>query len=48
MEVKVGLAPFGVHKDYVSGFWVCNSGSFFSNWTKEDYFVQFLMRSAEF
>ena len=26
MEVEVGIAHFGVHKDCVSGFWVCTSG----------------------
>ena len=31
MEVKIGLAPFGVYKDCVSGFWVCTSGKFIQN-----------------
>ena len=28
MEVEVGIAPFVVHKEYVSCFWVCTSGNF--------------------
>ena len=28
MEVDVVLAPFGVYKDCVSGFWVCACGKF--------------------
>ena len=46
MEVK--LAPFGAYKDCVSGFWGVYFRQIQPERTKGAYFVQFLMKKAEF
>ena len=46
MEVEVGLALVGVYTDCNQGFWACFKGKL--NQIEEAYFVQVLMRMAEF